>query len=438
MTGRIVVDGRPRSNDWRTRPVGTRRRGTACVCGPTRRDRPPAMRFNDPRRFGHISLDPEPVELSGSTSSPMTAVGARMRARPTPYRRQGGAPRPAVVAGLGNLCVDEVLWWAGIAPRSTGDDVDGRRSSPADRGDAPSLPGDVAPRRQHDRRDRPALRPSFPDRPRDGAPLRAVGSASGPPCGVRRISGDPGIRGEPGRTWHNRRRCECSIPHVVDREPFRTSRGGRRRRYQPARVRDGVRADRHRCRADRRRRGGVPPDPGRPGCARTTRTDGEPKWRKGDPESVATCSTRCDRRERRRCRRPTRTSPRSASPPPVIESDSAVPHETTFVAGPEVRAGRTRRRARAGRRRRAGRGSRAGRRRAVERRAGRRAEPSDGNPPPKSRGAGGTGRNPYAAGDGGTNPRRAVDPTESLQPVRRRTTASECPSAADDVTAAPE
>ena len=28
-----------------------------------------------------------------------------------------------VVAGLGNLCVDEVLWWAGIVPHRTADSV---------------------------------------------------------------------------------------------------------------------------------------------------------------------------------------------------------------------------------------------------------------------------------------------------------------------------
>ena len=76
----------------------------------------PALRFNDPRRLGRVTLDPDLDRLGVD----FTAVTARRLT--TSFDGRRGPVKSVlldqhVVAGLGNLCVDEVLWWAGIAPQ---------------------------------------------------------------------------------------------------------------------------------------------------------------------------------------------------------------------------------------------------------------------------------------------------------------------------------
>ena len=121
MTGRLVVDG--------TAPI-------ECLAYASGQDHPdwdrlrlvtdpsvgpaPAVRMNDPRRLGRITLDPD---LSALGPDALT-VGVHDLRQALSGRR---APVKAVlldqgaVAGLGNLCVDEVLWWAGIDPRRPAD-----------------------------------------------------------------------------------------------------------------------------------------------------------------------------------------------------------------------------------------------------------------------------------------------------------------------------
>jgi formamidopyrimidine-DNA glycosylase len=76
----------------------------------------PAVRFNDPRRLGRISLDPDlsalgPDALTVRTDDLRRALAGRRAPVKAMLLDQ------SVVAGLGNLCADEVLWWAGIDPR---------------------------------------------------------------------------------------------------------------------------------------------------------------------------------------------------------------------------------------------------------------------------------------------------------------------------------
>ncbi len=89
--------------------------------------------------------------------------------RRTPSRRR--CSTSTVVAGLGNLCVDEVLWWAGIDPHRAADDVtvdEARRLVGRMRRRlrvmlrrGGSTTGMIDPR----------VRDELPDCPRDGAPL---------------------------------------------------------------------------------------------------------------------------------------------------------------------------------------------------------------------------------------------------------------------------
>ena len=132
MTGRLVVDGVApierlayASNrddpSWDRLVVFTRgsdrgtSRSTSDVSGA-------ALRFNDPRRLGHVSLEPDLSRLGVD----FTEVTPQRLARALATRR--GVLKSVlldqnVVAGLGNLCVDEVLWWASIDPRRTADSL---------------------------------------------------------------------------------------------------------------------------------------------------------------------------------------------------------------------------------------------------------------------------------------------------------------------------
>jgi formamidopyrimidine-DNA glycosylase len=118
MTGRLVVDGvaeiaRLAYASGRDDSAWDR---LVIVTDPPGRDGPPGLRFNDPRRLGHISLDADLSHLGVD----ITEVTPKRLERALAGRRgviKSVLLDQTVVAGLGNLCVDEVLWWAGIDPR---------------------------------------------------------------------------------------------------------------------------------------------------------------------------------------------------------------------------------------------------------------------------------------------------------------------------------
>jgi formamidopyrimidine-DNA glycosylase len=83
----------------------------------------PAIRFNDPRRLGRLSLDPDVsalgVDFIAVTAARLgLALSGRRPAIKTVLLDQ------TVIAGLGNMCADEVLWWAGIDPHRPADGLD--------------------------------------------------------------------------------------------------------------------------------------------------------------------------------------------------------------------------------------------------------------------------------------------------------------------------
>jgi len=83
----------------------------------------PAIRLNDPRRLGRVTLDPDVsalgVDIFAVTPARLRrALGARRQAIKTVLLDQ------TVVAGLGNMCADEVLWWAGIDPHRPAGELD--------------------------------------------------------------------------------------------------------------------------------------------------------------------------------------------------------------------------------------------------------------------------------------------------------------------------
>jgi formamidopyrimidine-DNA glycosylase len=175
MTGRLVIDGdaaieRLAYASGRDDPAWDR---LVLFASPGGRNAPPALRFNDPRRLGRVSLDPD----LGHLGVDFTEVTPRRLVRAFAGRR--GVLKAAlldqhVVAGLGNLCVDEVLWWAGLDPRRTVDSLTGpevdrlastiRRRLPIMLARGGSTTGVLSP----------PVRAACPPCERDGAPLERV------------------------------------------------------------------------------------------------------------------------------------------------------------------------------------------------------------------------------------------------------------------------
>lgn len=117
MTGRLLVDG--------TGPIDKLEYASG-------RDEPAWDRFvlviggrrvaiRDQRRLGSVELDPDPEQL-GPEASTVTAQGLTkvLSGRTKPIK--AALLDQKLVAGLGNLLVDETLWSAGVAPSRAAND----------------------------------------------------------------------------------------------------------------------------------------------------------------------------------------------------------------------------------------------------------------------------------------------------------------------------
>jgi formamidopyrimidine-DNA glycosylase len=124
MTGRVIVDGVARIESLeyssnKDRPEWDRLR--LKTAGASNTDAP-ALRVNDPRRLGHSSLDADLDHLGVDifrvdADLLAAALAGRRAAIKTVLLDQ------SVIAGLGNLCADEVLWWSGVAPHRSVDSL---------------------------------------------------------------------------------------------------------------------------------------------------------------------------------------------------------------------------------------------------------------------------------------------------------------------------
>ncbi len=173
MTGRLVVDGSAAierltyasgrdADEWDRLRLFTE---------PAAGGAAPALRFNDPRRLGRVSLDPMLDHLGVDFA---VVTPRRLRARLGTRRTaiKSALLDQTVVAGLGNLCADEVLWWSAIDPHRPTDslaDDDVERLAAAIRRRLPvmlrqggSTTGVLDP----------VVRAQCPPCARDGAPLR--------------------------------------------------------------------------------------------------------------------------------------------------------------------------------------------------------------------------------------------------------------------------
>lgn len=179
MTGRLVIDGRSpierltyasgrddaawdRFRLWTA--VGASRPATTD-------DAVPALRLNDPRRLGRVSLDEDLTRLGPD----LLRIGREELVGRLARRRV--AVKTAlldqhVVAGLGNLCADEVLWWAGVAPSRPADSLGPGEIEALHDAMASRLPAMLAAGGSTTGVLSPDVRAACPPCERDGTPLR--------------------------------------------------------------------------------------------------------------------------------------------------------------------------------------------------------------------------------------------------------------------------
>lgn len=123
MTGRLEVDGRAPIErleyasgadrmEWDRLRLWTDA-GAERTC---------ALRMNDPRRLGRLSLDAD-LSILGPDALTLTAADLRARLSGRRAAIKSLLLDQSVVAGLGNLCVDEVLFWAQICPHRAADEL---------------------------------------------------------------------------------------------------------------------------------------------------------------------------------------------------------------------------------------------------------------------------------------------------------------------------
>jgi formamidopyrimidine-DNA glycosylase len=168
MTGRLVVDGRAPITELE---YGSGRDDAAWDRLTIRFVDGGVLRVNDPRRWARFVLDPALDRLGPDfltvTADHLSTAFARRR---TPVK--AALLDQSVVAGYGNMCVDEVLWQIGLSPFTPARDVPPaaiRRLVEF----APShLLGMLASGGSHRGTIDPDVRATVPPCPRDGTPMR--------------------------------------------------------------------------------------------------------------------------------------------------------------------------------------------------------------------------------------------------------------------------
>ena len=146
------------------------------------------LRVNDPRRWAVFTLEPDlgrlgPDFLSLDPADLERRLARRRAAVKTILLDQ------SVVAGFGNMCVDEVLWQAGISPIAPANSLDrctiDRLVATADE----HLPAMLARGGSHTGTIDPEVRAAVPPCPRDGAPMRrdTVGGRTTVWCPVHQV-----------------------------------------------------------------------------------------------------------------------------------------------------------------------------------------------------------------------------------------------------------
>ncbi len=129
------------------------------------------LRVNDPRRWARYVLDPVEERLGPD----FLTVTADHLGRAFARRRiavKAVLLDQSVVAGFGNMCVDEVLWQAGVSPLVPARELPRAGIERLVRTAEEHLPAMLALGGSHRGTINPAVRSAVPQCPRDGAPMR--------------------------------------------------------------------------------------------------------------------------------------------------------------------------------------------------------------------------------------------------------------------------
>lgn len=168
MTGRLIVDGDAAIDRLE---YGSARDDPAWDRLVADLDGGGHLRVNDPRRWARFEIDPDVSHLGPD----FLTLRARDLAQALAGRR---APVKAVlldqsaVAGFGNMCVDEVLWHAGIDPARPAGSLDADETAAIASVSHRRLPAMLRLGGSHTGTIDPAARAVLPPCRRDGTPLR--------------------------------------------------------------------------------------------------------------------------------------------------------------------------------------------------------------------------------------------------------------------------
>lgn len=167
MAGRVVIDDRAPIEALEYGPIGDRADWDRLRIG---FDGGGGLRINDPRRWSRITLDPDlgrlgPDALSITVGELGTALTGRRRAVKAVLLDQH------LVAGLGNLCIDEILWQADLAPTSVAAALDGAWVERLQAEIVGRLPALLATGGSHTGMISPTVRAAVPPCPRCGGDL---------------------------------------------------------------------------------------------------------------------------------------------------------------------------------------------------------------------------------------------------------------------------
>jgi len=118
MTGRILVDDHSAVGGltYGSRSDHSRWDRWVVRLGPPGPGHGVKLRLHDPRRLGRVVNDPDIGRLGPDALSLRRAdVAGALRGRRAPLKAV--LLDQQAIAGLGNMLVDEVLWWSGLDPR---------------------------------------------------------------------------------------------------------------------------------------------------------------------------------------------------------------------------------------------------------------------------------------------------------------------------------
>lgn len=187
MTGRLIVDGdaaieQLEYSSGRDEPAWDRFVMTFEDGG--------ELRVNDPRRWARYVLDPNEQRLGPD----FLTVDAEhlimtLARRTTPLK--AALLDQSVVAGFGNMSVDEVLWQAGLSPLTSARELPASAIGRLVEVSRECLPAMLRRGGSHRGVIDPSVRSELPPCPRDGAPLRRdqVGGRATIWCPAHQVAG---------------------------------------------------------------------------------------------------------------------------------------------------------------------------------------------------------------------------------------------------------